>query len=433
MLKHLRLTNVGPAPFLELDLSPRVNVITGDNGLGKSFLLDIAWWAMTRKWPNELNQKLSTGFMAKPTDMDLPAKISFNFTGKSRPEEYTSTFDRTEQAWTGRAGRPANPGLLLYAQADGSFAAWDPARNYWQNRAGVDIQQRPAAYVFSQKEIWDGLPNRDREKGNLCNGLIVDWAGWQKENGDAFRRLCDVLRPLSPSDKECIEPGILKRISLDDPRDIPTLKMPYGQSVPVLHASAGMRRIIALAYLLVWCWEEHVHASTLLGQQTTSQVVFLIDEIESHLHPKWQRMIVQALLGVMKSLAVDAEVQLIITTHSPLLLASMEPLFDPKQDAWFDLDLIHEGDVASVELTKRDFVRYGSASNWLTSEAFDLKNATSLEAENLLQEASIALSDDAFDATQARELEEKLRKVLGDTDPFWMRWRYVAEKKGWRQ
>jgi hypothetical protein len=25
-------------------------VITGDNGLGKSFLLDVAWWALTRTW-----------------------------------------------------------------------------------------------------------------------------------------------------------------------------------------------------------------------------------------------------------------------------------------------------------------------------------------------------------------------------------------------
>jgi len=433
MLNHLRLTNVGPAPFMELDLSSRVNVITGDNGLGKSFLLDIAWWAMTRKWPNELNEKLSAGLMAQPTDKGLPATISFNFTGKSKDAEYTSEFKRPEQAWTGPPGRPGNPGLVLYAQADGSFAAWDPARNYWKNREGVDIQDRPPAYVFSPKEIWNGLPNKDRGKGNLCNGLIVDWAGWQKENGGAFRRLCDLLRPLSPSDEEGIEPGELKRISLDDPRDIPTLKMPYGQSVPVLHASAGMRRIIALAYLLVWCWEEHVRASELLGQPTTSQLVFLIDEIESHLHPKWQRMIVQALLGVMRSLAADAKVQLIMTTHSPLLLASLEPIFDSARDTWFDLDLIHEQDAASVELTKREFVRRGSVSNWLTSEAFDLKNATSREYERLMEEAAIALSDESFDATRARELENRLREVLGDTDPFWMRWRFVAEKRGWLQ
>jgi recombinational DNA repair ATPase RecF len=38
---------------MELDLAPRLNLLTGDNGLGKSFLLDVAWWAMTRRWPRD--------------------------------------------------------------------------------------------------------------------------------------------------------------------------------------------------------------------------------------------------------------------------------------------------------------------------------------------------------------------------------------------
>ncbi len=53
MLHSLHLTNVGPAPSMELDLAPRLNLLTGDNGLGKSFLLDVAWWAMTRRWPRD--------------------------------------------------------------------------------------------------------------------------------------------------------------------------------------------------------------------------------------------------------------------------------------------------------------------------------------------------------------------------------------------
>lgn len=47
MLTYLHLTNVGPASEMKLDLAPRLNLITGDNGLGKSFLLDAAWWALT--------------------------------------------------------------------------------------------------------------------------------------------------------------------------------------------------------------------------------------------------------------------------------------------------------------------------------------------------------------------------------------------------
>lgn len=35
MLEYLRLKNVGPAPEMERDLAPRLNIITGDSGLKK--------------------------------------------------------------------------------------------------------------------------------------------------------------------------------------------------------------------------------------------------------------------------------------------------------------------------------------------------------------------------------------------------------------
>lgn len=438
MLKYLKMINVGPAPTMELEFGKRLNLLTGDNGLGKSFLLDIAWWALTRKWPAEINPKLTAGLMATPTS-EAKATIEFSFTSKVRMENYASTFDRKAQAWTGRAGRPSNPGLVLYAQVDGGFAVWDTARNYWRKKGNIDVQDRPPAYVFSPREVWDGL--RDEERGLLCNGLILDWSGWQKERGTVFKSLCSVLSALSPSDDEKIEPGELSRISLDDPRDIPTLKMPYGQSVPVLYASAGIRRIMALAYLLVWSWEEHKKASKLLGEKTASQIIFLIDEIEAHLHPKWQRRIVNALLNVMESLTIrpmhffsTANVQVITATHSPLVLASVEPYFDDKRDSWFDLDfIVDEKDKSHVQLSKRPFVRRGDVSNWLTSEAFDLGSPRSVEAEIALKEATEAMSDSSFGAKEAKSLHSRLRQVLGDTDPFWMRWRFVAEKKGWLQ
>lgn len=48
MLKSLHLKNVGLAPDLQVDWADRINLIAGDNGLGKTFLLDLAWWALTR-------------------------------------------------------------------------------------------------------------------------------------------------------------------------------------------------------------------------------------------------------------------------------------------------------------------------------------------------------------------------------------------------
>lgn len=430
MLEYIHLKNVGPAAEMQMDLEPRLNVLTGDNGLGKSFLLDIAWWSLTRLWPKEVNPKLASGSMARPQKDGLAA-ISFAIDGKADSKTYESTFDYAKQAWTGRSERPTNPGLVLYAMADGSFAVWDPARNYLQEKNNDNWQElssRPLAYVFTPQQVWDGLQG---EQGMLCNGLIADWAGWQKEKGESFKNLLAVLEALSPGAGEKIAPGELTRISLNDVRDMPTIRMEYGQDVPVLQASAGMRRILALAYFLVWCWQEHKHASQLLRQKTTNNIIFLIDEMEAHLHPRWQRSIVRALLEVVKKLVPSASVQLIGATHSPLVLASVEPLFDEEKDAWFDIDLIKERKNVRVVLEKREWIRQGDAARWLTSEAFDLGSARSLEAEQALKEAEEALKDEGFNAVKAKAIEEKLREVLGDTDPFWMRWRFVGEKRGW--
>lgn len=424
MLKHLKLNNIGPAAHMELEFGERLNLVTGDNGLGKSFLLDIAWWALTRKWPAEINPRLTSGSKALPRE-EGGASIGFSFTAKSRQIDYVSSYLRREQAWSGPPGRPANPGLVFYAMSDGSFALWDPARNYWVTQNGVDIQDRQPAYVFTPAEVWDGLPG---EEGKwLCNGLIRDWSSWQKEKGSAFKNLCAVLEVLSPSTKEPLVPGKLTRISLDDVRDMPTIRMPYGQDVPVLHASSGMRRIIALAYFLVWSWEEHKKAAKLLGEPATHQAVFLIDEVESHLHPQWQRRVVPALLKVMDQLSKNASVQVITATHSPLVMTSIEPLFDAKQDAWFDLDFERR----KVVLRQRDFEKQGDAASWLISEAFDLNTARSLEAEALISRASVLLEKDQPGERAIQKMNDELVAALSPKDEFLFSWRYICKQKGW--
>ena len=423
MFKELRLKNVGPASSMVLDFGDRLNLITGDNGLGKSFLLDIMWWSLTRKWPAEINPRLNVGKKVLPQNSG-EAEISFKFSGKKKSEDYTSTYQRREQSWTGRAGRPANPGLVLYAMTDGSFAVWDPARNYWKKQGNMDVQERRPAYVFTPQEVWQGL---EADGSVLCNGLIDDLASWQKEKGEAFSLIQKVLKTLSPSQHETLALGDLTRISLDDARDIPTIRMPYGQDVPVIHASSGIRRILALAYFLIWAWQEHKMAAKLLDEEPTQQVIFLIDEVESHLHPSWQRSVVPSLLKVMEELATGPDVQVVTATHSPLIMASAEPLFDARKDAWFDLDFRDQ----QVELTRREFIRQGDAASWLTSEAFDQKGAGSLEAEQTLEKAAHAMASPNFSKQDALALHTELQKVLSDTDPFWVRWRFVGEKKGW--
>jgi hypothetical protein len=433
MLESLHLRNVGPSPEMGMDMAPRLNLITGDNGLGKSFLLDVAWYALTRRWPHDVNPALTSGYAARPTDVKRPATIRFALQTKAgTPVEYESKYVPRDEAWLGRAGRPWNPGLVVYAHADGGFSVWDPARNYWKTRKGVDVQERLPAYVFSAKDVWDGLVMQVEGRPTVvCNGLIRDWSSWIRERGRTAEQMEEVLHTLSPAG-DALSVGPLTRLSLEDARDIPSIRTAYSPSVPIVYASSGVRRIVGMAYMLIWSWNEHVIAAERIGERSTPQVVMLVDEIESHLHPRWQRSILKSLLQVATTLHAQARVQLITATHSPLILAAAEPAFKPDQDAWFDLDLEHSGDDAQVVLQRRQFVPLGDVSNWLTSEAFDLAEPRSAESERAFAMAKNLLRRNTLPTPEEVRAVEQALVAAGvpDIDPFWVRWSQFLRKAG---
>jgi hypothetical protein len=119
------------------------------------------------------------------------------------------------------------------------------------------------------------------------------------------------------------------------------------------------------------------------------------------------------------------KLQVVATTHSPLVLASVEPVFDLNQDAWFELDLEQQHAV----LRKRPYVRHGEVGNWLVSDAFDLKEPRSLESEQAIAAAQAVLDADAPSTEDIQAADQGLRKAgLPDIDPFWVRWGYFMEQ-----
>lgn len=431
MIEHLKLANVGPAPDMGLDFARRVNLFTGDNGLGKSFILDMVWWALTRKWPAEVNSGMTSGYPARPHDPKTAATIAFSVRGCSGSVAWAASFSRRQQIWQGTPGRPANPGIVVYAHADGSISVWDPARNYWSQPGDPVLKERRPAYVFTEAEVWDGL--RDTVDGRsvpVCNGLLYDWSRWIQAGDDNARGMASALRALSPgkASNEAIVPGSPMRLSVEDARDIPSIVTDYTGQVPIIHASSGIRRIVALAYVVTWTWSEHRIASKLRGDEPSRNVVLLFDEVESHLHPRWQRTILKALRDVGSVLDGSVDVQLVVSTHSPLVLASTEPWFDPGQDAWFDLDV--EGNPPRAHLHRRTYTPHGTTGSWLTSEAFDLATDRSLEAEQAVLHARAILQQQAPPLQQVMAVHDELRAMLPDVDRFWVRWNAFVESRG---
>jgi predicted ATPase len=407
-LAYMETRGLGPANTFILEPAPRLNLITGDNGLGKSFLLEVAFWALTDVWAGRPSYP-------DQTQKSTKAEITFAIKGElSQPQRRSVNFDWKTSSWPPIKKRPTIPGLIVYARVDGSFAVWDPSRQ----SLPATSNGRTNKATFSSKDVWDG--------SDQIEGLIRDWVRWQNEPGgarfDTFRK---VLARLSPPDLGQLKPGTPVRI-FDDLRDIPTLVHPYGET-PILYASAGVRRIVALAYLIVWAWHEHVVASKMVQLPTQRRMVVLVDEIEAHLHPRWQRSLLPALLEVNELLSPALKAQFLVATHSPLVMASAETVFDPETDKLFHLDMDQTGEVTLKAL---EFVRFGDISSWLTSPIFELRHARSNEGEAAIEDAKALQLRQQTTKQEVSEVTERLKRSLAAEDRFWPRWMSYAERFG---
>lgn len=425
-LRVLSLREVGPARELDFNPAERLSIITGDNGLGKTFLLECAWWSLTGKWaerpalPNASLAAANPGSRSDGRNDHKPPSITFAIAGgvgQDAARQKTIQYDWDQQGWPQPKGRPTLPGLVVYARVDGSFAVWDPVR-HGAETAG---QNSAAPLLFTRDEVLNGL-------GGKIEGLIRDWVRWQNQKDQStFNMFCRVLARLSPPDMVPLAPGDPLRLP-HDPRDIPTLQHNYA-IVPFMNESAGVRRIVTIAYLLVWAWNEHLVFSNLAKKAPQNKMVILVDEVEAHLHPKWQRVVLPALLDVTGLLSEAVKPQMIVATHSPLILASMESTFLEEFDKLFHLYLRDNSEVALQEVK---FIKHGSVDAWLTSELFELKEARSREGEDALEQANRLLAESSSNKREIREAHAQLTEVLPAEDPFWPRWLHFAEMKGVR-
>jgi hypothetical protein len=413
MLKELHLRSVGPSPQFDVEFADRVNIFTGDNGLGKSFLLDVAWWVLTGNW---VEQPLYPQRNTEQTPEIISKIITLD---DDEGKNYSLKFNFSKQKWQDVNvpfhGVPLLKGIIIFVRVDGSFSIFDPARN---DEDGYD---------FTPDTLWNGLKLKGKV---ISNGLIQDWVTWQNQpQKTPFQLLSNVIKQLAPHSDEWIEIGEPTRVSVDDVRDIPTINLPYG-NIPITQASAGMKRILGLAYLLVWTWYEHEKASELKQQEPMNQIVLLIDEIESHLHPRWQRAILPSILSVVNQLKSDITIQALVTTHSPLVLASLEPIFDEDQDKLFLFELQGK----DVELNEMFWTKQGDTVGWLTSEIFGLKQARSQESETAIEAAEAWMRNDNMNTfpehlrTQS-QIHQELQRLLPGHDPFWPRWIVTAERR----
>jgi hypothetical protein len=421
-LTRIEIHNVGPARDMAIEPAARLTVLLGDNSAGKTFAIDILWWGLTGTWPNPELPARPRPANGKGTHGAKGAPSIVVVAGNRRG---ASNYDALHERWTKPFEPPPARGLTVYARVDGGFSIWDPVRNAKPAEPGeLDLS---AGYHFSHDDLWKGVRGPDRMT-SICHGILEDAVLWRSEQRDAFALLEKALAGLSPPG-ESIQLGLPQRFAQREDRKLPTLVMPWGP-VFAVHASAAVKRVLGLAYALVWGWINYREAAALAGVAPLPHVVMLIDEIEAHLHPKWQRTILPALLKIAD--AFEVEVQIVVSTHAPTVLASLEGTFDDEKDALFQFSLPEPpAEGRDAEVTRVLWPRHGDVNAWLSARDAFRTPTRGPAVQAILDEASRLFEEAEPDPKHGRAIDRKLRKVLGELDPFWVRWRFIAEKRGW--
>ena len=151
--------------------------------------------------------------------------------------------------------------------------------------------------------------------------LLLNWCvkmeqvAWQKEKKIAEY---EAVKKAVSDFMQYMEPGDVCRVFYDKQQE--ELMYERGQEVlPVMSLSAGYQS-------LVWMVFDIAYRMAVLNPFMKDDIakasgIVLVDEIDMHLHPKWQWNIINALRNVFPN------VQFIAATHTPILFASAKDVW----------------------------------------------------------------------------------------------------------
>ncbi|MFN4877986.1 MAG: AAA family ATPase, partial [Aphanizomenon sp.] len=138
--------------------------------------------------------------------------------------------------------------------------------------------------------------------------------------------------------------------------------------------------------------------------------VVLIDEIELHLHPKWQREIIPALTRTFP------HCQFIVTTHSPQVISQIKP------QGIYILEKTNDGIIA-----KRPESSYGRDSNQILEDLMDVPERPQEIKQDLLKLFRLI---DEGNLEVAKELRKELAEIIGEDEAQFVKADILIRRKG---
>ncbi|EPN6136406.1 AAA family ATPase, partial [Enterobacter asburiae] len=168
-----------------------------------------------------------------------------------------------------------------------------------------DSQQSRNIYCNNALRFLYNNDSRDVKQWLINRYFIIDksWAIEEKLNWEHLLRSLPAIGPFD-SDFRYI----------DTERDLEPVFSIYGKKCFLEELSSGFQAVL---YIIIAVFE-WIEACLPVGERDVRKAcgTVLIDELDNHLHPEWQFTVRQGLAKIFP------EIQFIITTHSPHLLAS---------------------------------------------------------------------------------------------------------------
>lgn len=396
-LKTLSFTNLGPFDEVGFEFDPQVNVLVGPNNCGKSTALIAMGHIIIRGFG--LPRKLlrgpdSTCRMTAVSEVSR-SKRNFEYT---LPVEIDSVEDKPVLARWHRLVDPLGYVSFVPAlRSSTDFRSEGPIR---PAKGKHDlVHMRPDGtllYTGSGPEGAEAVVEQQatlvRDAEVVQDMVELDYRSYrQKKPG--MRKIIDRIAMIASEVTEGF-PITFVGIAEDKRGLYPEFDTPDGK-VPLDVLSQGTQSLIQWLGRLLIGYAKHYDFPANLKDKPG---ILIIDEIDAHLHPSWQRRVIPALNKEFPSL------QVFCSTHSPLMLAGLRA---------GQVHLLQRDAKGKVGVTRNESDIVGWTSDEIVTTFLGVENATDLQTETSLMRLRELRDRKRLRPKERRELES-LRDTINE-------------------
>ena len=419
-LESLSLVNFGGFDQIDIDFEPDVTLISGINGIGKSTLLHALSVVLSRAMPNFTPSRSAPMYF---TDDDIHCgKPSLEVSARIQIDEQTifvgiqrirAAEDQSDQFTLLRHDKPTVKTSITAKILSSRTLTGELEAGTQETREALAALKSspnpPLAIFFSPKRQLPGQPRSLPEikpfdtsiaYGHALHDRAVElrefmhWFRTQEKLGTQSEpqrlKVLDALRNVVT---ELIPEFTGLRIN-EHPR-LGFIVNKNGHPFFLHQLSDGERGLLALVFDLT----RRLAIANPNSQDpiTEGTALVMIDEIELHLHPKWQRDILERLGSIFTNC------QFIVTTHSPLVLGEAQAR---------SIRFLEYEDEKIIPITPAE--AYGMDANRILQNLMEtpMRNKK-INAE--LRKLFIAIDQDQFG--KARDMIADLQLQLGKNEP----------------